>query len=130
MQETLNRMVASVRHGILGPDDASRTIHECAVLLGLQLAVDIPVTTVVISGMRKKATAKDIVDSFKEFGGVSTAAVAPNERGYGILRFKKVDSVDRAMKKFRKEEVVVQDVAVQLRVIQSGPEGEIEDNAQ
>jgi len=120
MQDTLNKMVASVRHGVLGPDDASRTIHECAALLGLQLAADIPVTTVVISGMRKKATAEDIVDTFSEFGSVSTAAVAPNERGFGILRFKNNDSVDRAMKRFRKEEVVVQDVGVQLKVIKSG----------
>ena len=76
MQETLNRMVASVRHGVLGPSDASRSIHECAALLGLQLAADIPVTTVVISGMRKKATATDIIETFSEFGKVATAAVA------------------------------------------------------
>jgi RNA recognition motif-containing protein len=122
-------MVASVRHGVLGPDDASRTIHECAALLGLQLAADIPVTTVVISGLRKKATAKDIVDTFSAFGSVTTAAVAPGERGYGILRFKNNESVDRAMKKFRKEEVVVQDVGVQLKVIKPGAiEGNGEDN--
>ncbi|MFN9953714.1 MAG: hypothetical protein ACK55I_11490, partial [bacterium] len=37
MQETLNKMVASVRHELLSPEHASRTIHECAALLGLQL---------------------------------------------------------------------------------------------
>lgn len=120
MQDTLNRMVASVRHGVLGPSDASRTIHECAALLGLQLAAEIPVTTVVISGMRKNVTAQDIIDTFSEFGNVSTAAVAPSERGFGILRFKNGDSVDAAMKKYRKEEVVVQDVGVQLKVIKPG----------
>lgn len=120
MQETLNRMVASVRHGVLGPSDASRAIHECAALLGLQLAADIPVTTVVISGMRKKADAQDIVEAFSEFGNVSAAAVAPNERGYGILRFKDNAAVDRAMKKFRNDQVVVQDVGVQLKVIKPG----------
>ena len=113
-------MVASVRHGVLGPSDASRAIHECAALLGLQLAADIPVTTVVISGMRKKAGAEDIIDTFSVFGTVSVAAVAPNERGYGILRFKQNESVDRAMKKFQREEVVVQDVGVQLKVIKPG----------
>lgn len=120
MQETLNRMVASVRHGVLGPSDASRSIHECAALLELQLAADIPVTTVVISGMRKNVTAQDVVNSFSEFGNVSIAAVAPNERGFGILRFKNADSLDAAMKKYRKEEVVVQDVGVQLKVIRPG----------
>jgi RNA recognition motif-containing protein len=120
MQETLNKMTASVRYGILGPNDASRTIHECAGLLGLQLAVDIPVTTIVISGMRKKATENDIRKAFSVFGDVAIAAVAPNERGFGILRFTNDDAVDRAMKKFRTEEVVVEDVAVQLRVIKPG----------
>jgi RNA recognition motif-containing protein len=120
MQETLNKMTASVRHGVLGPNDASRTIHECAGLLGLQLAVDIMVTTIVISGMRKKATENDIRKAFSVFGDVAIAAVAPNERGFGILRFTNDDAVDRAMKAFRTEEVVVEDVAVQLRVIKPG----------
>ena len=120
MQELLNKMTASVRYGIVGPDDASRTIHECAGLLGLQLAAEIPETTIVISGMRKKATEDDIRKAFKVFGDVAIAAVAPNERGFGILRFRSDDAVDRAMNKFRKEEVVVEDVAVQLRVIKPG----------
>lgn len=131
MQETLNRMVASVRHGVLGPSDASRAIHECAALLELQLAADIPVSTVVISGMRKNVTAQDIVNTFSEFGNVATAAVAPNERGFGILRFKNNESVDNAMKKFRKEEVVVQDVGVQLKVIKPGSmEDDVSNGAQ
>src|SRR6056300_1495462 len=78
MQETLNRMVASVRQGVLGPDDASRTIHECAALLGLQLASEIPVTTLIVTGMRKNVSARDMVDTFCEFGQISEAAVAPN----------------------------------------------------
>merc|ERR1719491_1103868 len=109
-----------VRYGILGPNDASRTIHECAGLLGLQLAAEIPVTTILISGMRKKATENDIRQAFSVFGDVVTAAVASNERGFGILRFTSDDAVDRAMKKFKTEEVVVEDVAVQLRVIKPG----------
>jgi len=124
MQETLNKMTSSVRYGILGPNDASRTIHECAGLLGLQLAADIPVTTIIISGMRKKATEKDIREAFSIFGDVSTAAVAPNERGFGILRYTSNNAVNQVMEKFRKEEVVVEDVAVQLRLIKSGPNNE------
>lgn len=86
MQETLNRMVASVRHGVLGPEDASRSIHECAALLGFELATEIPVSTIIISGMRKTVTAADIIDSFCEFGDISEAAVASNQRGFGTLR--------------------------------------------
>ena len=83
MQDTLNKMVASVRHGVLGPDDASRSIHECAALLGLQLATEIPMTTVIISGMRKTVAAIDVMDAFREFGEISVAAVASNQRGFG-----------------------------------------------
>ena len=83
MQETLNKMVASVRQGVLGPDDASRTIHECAALLGLQLASEIPVTTLIVTGMRKTVSARDMIDTFCEFGQISEAAVAPNKRDFG-----------------------------------------------
>lgn len=85
MQEMLNKMVSSVRHGVLGPDDASRAIHECASLLSLQLASDLPVTTVIITGMRKNVTAQDIVEAFREFGEIDDAAVASNRRGFGKL---------------------------------------------
>lgn len=83
MQDTLNKMVSSVRQGVLGPDDASRTIHECAALLGLQLATDIPVTTLIVTGMRKTVSAQDMIDAFGEFGQISEAAVAPNKRDFG-----------------------------------------------
>ena len=120
MQDTLNKMVASVRRGVLGPDDASRAIHECAALLGLQLATEIPVTTLIITGMRKTVNAKDMIKAFKEFGEISEAAVASNQRGFGILRFKNNSAADRALSKFRSEEIVVQDVAVQVKVLRAG----------
>lgn len=120
MQDTLNKMVASVRHGVLGPEEASRSIHECAALLGLQLATEIPVTTIIVSGMRKTVTAADMIDVFSEFGEIADAAVASNQRGFGILRFKTNHSVDLAIKRFQEEEIVVQDVAVQMRVLRPG----------
>ena len=76
-------MVASVRHGVLGPEEASRSIHECAALLGLQLATEIPIETLIVTGMRKTVTAADLVDAFSEFGEILEAAVAPNQRGFG-----------------------------------------------
>lgn len=79
----LNKMVSSVRHGVLGPDDASRAIHECAALLNLQLASELPVTTVIITGMRKMATATDVRNAFREFGEIEDAAVASKQRGFG-----------------------------------------------
>lgn len=83
MQEMLNKMVSSVRHGVLGPDDASRAIHECAALLKLQLASDLPVNTVIISGMRKTVTSANVIEAFREFGEIDDAAVASNQRGFG-----------------------------------------------
>ena len=120
MQEQLNKMTASVLHKVIGPDDATRTIHECAILLGLRLEFPLSTTTILITGMRKKANEADIRRTFRVFGDVAVAAVAPNERGFGILRFVSASSVDRAMATFRTEEVVVDDVAVQLIEIKAG----------
>jgi len=87
MQETLNRMVASVRYGIIQPEDASRTIHGCAAMLGLQLAEDIPETALIVTGMRKMVKRADMIGSFKEFGEIEDAAVSPNARGFGECLF-------------------------------------------
>jgi hypothetical protein len=83
MQETLNKMVSSVRHGIIAPEEASRTIHGCAAMLGLQLAEDIPETTLIVTGMRKMVERGDVIEAFLEFGEIENAAVAPNARGFG-----------------------------------------------
>ncbi|VEU40438.1 unnamed protein product [Pseudo-nitzschia multistriata] len=113
-------MTASVRYGFVGPEDGARTIHECAGLLGLQLAVEIPVTTIVISGMRKSTTEEDIRDTLGVFGDIAVAAVAPKQKGYGILRFTSDSAAERVMNRFRTEEIVLDDVAVQLIVIKPG----------
>lgn len=119
MQETLNKMVASVRHGVISPEDASRTIHECAAMLRLELAEKIPETALIITGMRKMVEGDDVIEAFKEFGEIEDAAVSPNARGFGLVRFVSPKSVLRALDKFRKEEIVVQDVAVMIRVLKS-----------
>lgn len=123
MQDMLNKMVASVRFGVLDAEDASRTIHESAALLGLQLANELPMTTVIISGMRKTVEASQIVKVLEEFGDIDTAAVASGERGFGIIRFRHPKSVERAMRRYRNAEIVVEDVAVQLKAIM--PSGEV-----
>jgi len=119
MQDTLNKMVASVRHGVIGPDQASRAIHECGALLGLQLAEEIPTDTLIITGMRKTVKKEDVRKAFAEFGEIEDAAVSAFERGFGLVRFKSPKSVQRAMDKFRSEEIVVQDVAVMVKVLKS-----------
>jgi hypothetical protein len=123
MQEILNKMVASVRCGVIAAEDASRTVHESAALLGLQLANDLPMTTIIISGMRKAVNASEIVKSLSEFGDIDKAAVASGKRGFGIVRFRHPKSVERAMRRYRTAEIVIEDVAVQMKVLM--PSGEV-----
>ena len=83
MQEMLNKMVACARTGIVAPEDGSRTIHACAALLGLPLANQIPQTDIVLTGMLKTTTAKDVERTFHQYGVVVAAAVASGEKGFG-----------------------------------------------
>jgi hypothetical protein len=76
-------MVASVRHGVMDPECGSRAIHECAALLGLQLASNIPGDTLIVSGMPKWVQRNDLLSAFSEFGEIEAAAVAANRRGFG-----------------------------------------------
>ena len=117
MQGTLNDMVSNVLRGIMSSDDGSRIIHGAAAILGLQLEANIPETTLIVTGMRKKATRKDMVEAFKEFGDIEDAAVSSNSRGFGIVRYSSPKSVQRAMDRFRTGEIVVQDVAIMIRVL-------------
>jgi RNA recognition motif. (a.k.a. RRM, RBD, or RNP domain) len=119
MEEILNRMVSSVKNGMLNADDGSRTIHEAAAILGLHLAEALPMATVVISGMRLTATANDLAGALREFGDIDVAAVAPGSKGFGIVRFRRPKSVDRAMRRYNTGEIIIQDVAVQMKVLMS-----------
>lgn len=83
MQDILTKLVTSVRQGALGPDEASRTIHECAALLNLQLLRELPNNTLILSGMRKTVKANDVIRAFRSFGPIEDAAVAANQRGFG-----------------------------------------------
>ena len=83
MQESLNKMVANVRHGIISHEDATRAIHGSAALLGLQLAADMPETTLIVTGMRKSVSRKDLEEAFKKFGEIESAAISSNKRGFG-----------------------------------------------
>lgn len=127
MNRTVQQMTKSVRYGVIGPDDASRTIHECAVLLGLKLAADIPVTTVLLSNMPNHVTVEEIRKTFTVYGNISTIAIAPPSNnitpdattGFGILRYTSDDAVIQVMNKFQSDKVIVQNVPVQLKVIES-----------
>ena len=119
MQKTLNEMVAMVRRGIMSPEDASRTIHGSAALLGLQLAENLPETTLIVTGMRKQVTTDHVMKAFEEFGEIESVGVSTNERGFGVVRFRSPKSVQRARDKHRYGEIIVQDVAVSIRLLQA-----------
>lgn len=124
MQFLLTKMVTSVRMGMLPPEDASRTIHECAALLNLELANKLPVTTIVLTGMQKTTTVADLKRTFRQFGPIQDAAVATNQRGFGIIRFANSNAANVAMRRFRSSEIVVKDVAITLKVLE--PPGDME----
>ena len=110
-------MVTSVRFGVVQAEDASRTIHESAALLELQLANELPMTTVIISGMRKTADASHMMSVLREFGDIDVAAVASRQKGFGIIRFRNPKSVERVMRRYRSGEIVIQEVAVQVKAL-------------
>jgi len=83
MQLMLNKMVTSVRQGMLSPEDASRTVHECAVLLNMDVSNELPLVTLILTGLRKTVKANDVIRAFRRFGPIDDAAVASNERGFG-----------------------------------------------
>lgn len=124
MQDILNRMVSSVRFGVLPAEDASRTIHESAALLGLQLAHQLPMTTLIISGMRKGSEASHLMAVLKDFGEMDAVAVASGQRGFAIVRYRNSKAVDRVMLQYRSGEIVIQDVAVQMKALT--PTGQVE----
>ena len=74
-------------------------------------------TTVIISGMRKTTTADDMKKALKEFGDIDVAAVASGRRGFGIVRFRRSSSVDRALRRYRSGEIVILDVSIQMKVL-------------
>lgn len=117
MQEILNKMVTSVRFGVLDAEVASRTIHESAAILNLELAEELPTTTVIISGMRKTTTADNMISALSEFGGIDVGAVASGRRGFGIVRFKQQEAVHKALRRYRRAEIVILDVSIQMKVI-------------
>lgn len=119
MQELVNKMVAGVRYELIGPEGASRTIHGCAAMLRLELAESIPEKALIITGLRKMVKRQDLIDSFSEFGELEDAAVASNSRGFGLVRYRSVKSVLRAIERFKRGEIVVQDVAVMVKKLSS-----------
>jgi len=127
LQGTLNRLVTDVRYKVITPETASRTVHECAALLELKLKRELPETSILVSGMRKTCKKEDLVKVFMRLkvgdiklkeSDIEDAEVI-TERGFGVIRFHESESVRRVMDVYRKEDIVVNDVDVVVKVLKS-----------
>ena len=90
-QELLNRMVITVRRGLLSPANGTLTIHCCAAMLGLQLEKELPNNVLLVHGMRKTNDLAlgrlFLMEAFNSFGDIESAAIAPSNRGFGRCNF-------------------------------------------
>ena len=90
-QELLNRMVITVRRGLLSPANGTLTIHCCAAMLGLQLEKELPNNVLLVHGMRKTNDLAlgrlYLMEAFNSFGDIESAAIAPSNRGFGRCNF-------------------------------------------
>eukprot|EP00594_Rhizosolenia_setigera_P011385 CAMPEP_0178977890 /NCGR_PEP_ID=MMETSP0789-20121207/24800_1 /TAXON_ID=3005 /ORGANISM="Rhizosolenia setigera, Strain CCMP 1694" /LENGTH=653 /DNA_ID=CAMNT_0020667459 /DNA_START=800 /DNA_END=2761 /DNA_ORIENTATION=+ len=118
IQDIMNKSVSTVVCGLVEPDGASRTIHGCAAILSLPLSEDIPKTSLIVTGLRKTTETEFLKESFRVFGEIEGAAVAP-KRGFGLVRYKTTKPVQKALDTFRNGEIVVQDVAVTIKLLAS-----------
>jgi len=119
LQEITLKMVSYVQQEILDPDSASHIVHGCTALLGMELAKELPETTIIVTGMVKTCSKDDLVDVFKKLGGIQDAAVADNARGFGVICFKSPKSARKVTEIHRIEEIVVQDVAVGVQLLKA-----------
>jgi len=123
-QELLDKMVVTVRQGMMSPSDGTRAIHGCAAMLGLQLEKELPDNVVLVHGMRKandlSSGRSHLVKTFQVFGYIEGASIASNNKGFGFVRFVSPKSVQRALERFRISEIEVQDVSVMIKSLKSG----------
>ena len=87
-QELLNKTTVAVLIGIIHPLQGAQIVHGCATILGLPLLKELPGTTLIIQGMRKTndlAKGRQVIlKAFTPFGAIEDAAIAPNNRGFGM----------------------------------------------
>ena len=65
--------------------------------------------------MQKTTTVEDVIQTFRAFGPVREAAVASNQRGFGLVRFRNPKCIDAAVYQCRMAEIVVKDVGITVR---------------
>jgi hypothetical protein len=86
-QELLNGIVNLVFYNKIPALQGAQIVHGCASIIGLPLLRTLPQTTIIIQGMLKTNNLalgqKCIKKAFKPFGEIDSAAIAPNNHGFG-----------------------------------------------
>jgi len=122
-QEVINNTVITVLFGLMHPLEAAQLAHGVATVIGLPLLKELPKKTLVITGMRKTTDVDRgqhvILSAFERFGPIEAAAIAPNNRGFGFVRFSKPKSVQRALEKYRVAEIEIQNVSVSIKTLET-----------
>ena len=90
-QDLLNKIVNLVFYGSIPPLQGYQIVHGCATIVGLPLVQSLPQTTLIIQGMLKTNDLalgqRCIRRAFNPFGEIESAAIAPNNRGFGEIRY-------------------------------------------
>ena len=117
-EDVLNKVVLLVHHGLLEPHDCTRILHGCASIVGLTLLKELPNTTVAVQGLLKTNNLVQghhlLVTTFEQFGEILDASIAPQNRGFGFVRFMQSESVDAVLHEQRVSEIEIEDVAVRV----------------
>ena len=122
-QEVINNTVITVLFGLMHPLEAAQLAHGVATVIGLPLLKELPKKTLVITGMRKTTDVDRgqpfILSAFERFGPIESAAIAPNNRGFGFVRFSKPKSVQKALERYRVAEIEIQNVSVSIKTLEN-----------
>jgi len=70
--------------------------------------------------MRRNASIDSLASSFSEFGAIREVNVACGEKGFGFVRFRSHVSVERSLRRYVRDEILVDDVAVVCQVLGGG----------
>mmetsp|Transcript_5745 Transcript_5745/g.13075 ORF Transcript_5745/g.13075 Transcript_5745/m.13075 type:complete len:695 (-) Transcript_5745:199-2283(-) len=122
-EDMLNKIGIIVHHGLIRPHDGARILHGCASVVGLPLIKKCENTTVAVHGLLKTNDLARgqhlLVEAFAPFGDIVDASIAPQNRGFGFVRFVRSESVDTVLKKHRTTmwEIEIEDVAVSIKTL-------------
>mmetsp|Transcript_7246 Transcript_7246/g.13157 ORF Transcript_7246/g.13157 Transcript_7246/m.13157 type:complete len:344 (+) Transcript_7246:184-1215(+) len=122
-QDVLNIIVITVMRGTIRPIEGAPLVHGCAAILGLGLMKELPMTTLIITGMRETrdlTQGRDfILDAFRSFGTIEDVAIAPNDHKFGFVRFAKPESAQQALQRYRECGIEIQDTPVSIEMLSS-----------